>query len=249
MEYRMDYFIRMISKIVGWGTGFIMIGVLLNKFNALGGWSTYEVIFLYALNVFCYSIAATFTMGPFSNLEKNIQLGEFDEVLIRPVNPLFYYASKKVSAGYTSNYILCIGLFILCIKALDIQMTPLTFLLFVVHILGGVLIHAAGFMMTCIPAFWFVKSRSIHNLFYKNMDSFLDYPITIYSKTVQVLLTFVLPYAFINFYPAQQFLGKGEQALFHPILQFLTPIIGIFLFILSYIFWTIGINSYKSTGS
>ncbi|TCK92751.1 ABC-2 type transport system permease protein [Natranaerovirga hydrolytica] len=249
MEYRLDYFFRMVSKILGWGTGFIMIFILLNQFNTLGEWNTYEVIFLYALHILTYSIAATFVMGPFSNLEKNIRSGEFDEVLTRPVNPLFYYVFRKVSAGYTSNYILCIGLFMICFNQLDITLNVTQLIVFIITIIGGSLIQGAAFMIMCIPAFWVVKSKSIFRLFYQSLSDFSQYPLSIYNKSIQGILTFVFPYAFINFYPSQYFLEKTDGVFFHPSFMFLTPLLGVLLILVAYIFWLIGINNYKSTGS
>jgi ABC-2 type transport system permease protein len=65
---------------------------------------------------------------------------------------------------------------------------------------------------------------------------------------VQVILTFILPYGFINFYPAQLFLGKDDY-LFHPSLPYATLPVGLGLFSLAYRFWRYGINRYQGTGS
>jgi ABC-2 type transport system permease protein len=59
----------------------------------------------------------------------------------------------------------------------------------------------------------------------------------------------VLPYAFINFYPAQFILGKEDYLGFPPVLVYLTPAVGIILFVVAYQFWRVGLNHYKSTGS
>jgi ABC-2 type transport system permease protein len=80
------------------------------------------------------------------------------------------------------------------------------------------------------------------------MRDAVNYPISIYGKAITILLTFGIPYAFISFYPAQYLLdGKGET-LFHPVLQYGTPVVGIVMFLLAYKFWTIGVNRYESTG-
>ena len=78
---------------------------------------------------------------------------------------------------------------------------------------------------------------------------FIEYPITIYDRWLQLFLTVVIPYAFVSFYPAQHFLDKDGQALFHPALQYGTPLVGIFMFALACGFWRFGVNHYQSTGS
>lgn len=248
MEYRMDYFFRMIAKIFSWSTGFIMISILLYKFKAIGGWNTYEVMFLYALDVLSYSIAATFFMGPCENLATSIHSGQFDEVLTRPVNSLCYYVCRKVSAGYVSNYVISIIIIVICFTNLHISLSIFKFFMLIVVILGASLIQGAAFLITTIPSFWLIKSKSLYALFYSNLTNFLQYPLNIYKKSIQIFLTFILPYGFINFYPAQYFLGK-DDVLFHPAFQFLTPIVGIFLFTIACFFWEFAINHYKSTGS
>lgn len=247
LEYRGQYFMRMLSKVISWSSGFIMILVLLNRFNRIGNWGTYEILFLYALDVLSYSIAGTFFMGPFGKLPHLIIRGELDQILVRPVNPLVYLICTKVSAGYTSNYIIGITVIIICINKLNITIAIGGVLWFILVILGASLIQAAGFIATAVPAFWFLKSEGLNQIFYKNLTGFISYPLSIYSKGIQVLLTFIIPYAFINYYPSQLFLGKQE--LFHPVFRYLTPLVGVLVFYLAYLFWKRGLNAYQGTGS
>ncbi len=248
MEYRTQYFLRMVTKTVAWLTGFILISVLLYRFRAISGWSTYEVLFLYTLDVLSYSLAATFFLSPFQNLSRNIRLGMFDEVLTKPVNPLLYYMCTKTSAGYVNNYIISVVVLGLCFKNLQIKLTVAKLIALVIVLLGATLIQSAAFMLTNIPAFWLVKSNSLYRLFFSNITGFLQYPLSIYNRSVQIILTFILPYAFVNYYPAQYFLGK-EEYLFHPLFQYLTPLVGVLFFTLAYFLWKLGINNYQSTGS
>lgn len=249
LEYRMDYFIRTVGKIFTWSTGFIMIGILLSKFKTIGSWTTYEVMFLYSLDVLSFSIAATFLVAPCNLLASNIQSGNFDEVLVRPVNSLFYYVCRGVSAGYTSNYAISVIIMVICFINLNIHLSPIKILMLILVIIGASLIQGAAFLITTIPAFWLIENRQLMSLFYGNLTRFLQYPITIYHKGIQILLTFILPYAFINFYPAQYFLNKNDFSMFHPIFQYLTPVVGVVTFAVAYWFWHFGINHYKSTGS
>lgn len=247
LEYRGQFFIRMISKIVSWSTGFVMILVLLNQFERVGSWGMYEILFLYSLEMLSSSLARTFFMSPFTKLPQLIIRGELDQILVRPVNPLIYLICTKVSAGYISNYIMGIIVINICIEKLQININFCSFIWLVLVVLGATLIQAAGFMITSIPAFWILKSDGLMDIFYRNMISFINYPISIYNRGIQILLTFILPYAFINYYPSQFFLGKQE--LFHPFFQFMTPFVGFIVFIGAYLFWRRGLNSYQGTGS
>lgn len=247
LEYRGQYFMRLLSKVIAWSSGFIMILVLLDRFQVIGTWSKYQVLFLYALDMLSYSIAATFFMGPFGRLPRLIQRGELDQILLRPVNPMVYLVCTKVSAGYTSNYVIGIAMIAICIGRLGISFEIGSFLWLCVVLLGASLIQASAFIATAVPAFWILKSDGLQEIFYKNLEDFIAYPLSIYNKGIQILLTFVLPYGFINFYPSQHFLGKQE--LFHPVFQYLTPVVGLALFAGAYRFWKAGLDVYEGTGS
>ncbi len=247
LEYRLSYILRTFSKVINWFAGFVMILVLLSKFQSMGGWSMYEILFLYAMNELSYALAATFCMGTFSRLSRHIQNGSFDQVLTKPISPLLYLVCLNVSAGYTSNYVIGIVMISVCLSKLSIVLTAGKIAWLVIVILGAACIHAAGFTATNVPAFWMIKNSSAMGLFYWQPMRFVEYPLTIYNTAIQGILTFVLPYAFISFYPAQYFLGK--ETLFHPALQFMTPVVGVLLLGLAYLFWLKGVNSYKSTGS
>jgi ABC-2 type transport system permease protein len=247
LEYRAAYATRMVGKVLSFGSGFALIAILLSRFNAIGSWSTYEVLFLYSLNIFSYSVGATFTM-PVHDIAPRIRAGQIDSILTKPVNPMLYYMCHNISAGYTSNYVLGLGVMLLCLFRLDIQVTFFKALYLLLSVLGGALIHGAALIACGVPAFWLVQSKALSRVLYEEIVDFVEYPLSIYTRSIQAILTFVLPYAFINFYPAQMFLSKGDT-LFSPVLQYLTPAVGVLCFGLAYLFWNKGLNAYGSAGT
>ena len=98
-------------------------------------------------------------------------------------------------------------------------------------------------------AFWIVRHKSMTEFIVWFLREFADYPVSIYLRALQIILTFVLPYAFINFFPAQYFLQKNDFLLFHPLIQYLSPAVGAIMFAIAVVFWKIGLRHYQSTGS
>ena len=47
-------------------------------------------------------------------------------------------------------------------------------------------------------------------------QEFTRYPISIYSRGVRLLLTFVVPFAFMNYFPARYFLHKAHEGAMLP---------------------------------
>ena len=79
--------------------------------------------------------------------------------------------------------------------------------------------------------------------------SFIQYPLNIYPRYIQLILTFVLPYGFINFYPVVNLLKKHELAFGGTLLGALFPAIAILLFVISIWAWNNSIKKYSSVGS
>ena len=114
--------------------------------------------------------------------------------------------------------------------------------------LGGSLIFAGIRIIIAAIAFWAVNNSSLVHLFVYSSREFLLYPLNIYSGSVKLLLTFLIPLGFINFYPAHYFLNKSTNDLFHPIFIYATFPIGVFIYTISLLIWKIGQNAYESAG-
>ena len=78
---------------------------------------------------------------------------------------------------------------------------------------------------------------------------FTRYPLSIYARPVRYVLTFLLPFAFINYFPATYFLDKTDATLGLPIaIGLITPLIGIVFSLLAYAFWRAGLDRYQGVG-
>ena len=80
------------------------------------------------------------------------------------------------------------------------------------------------------------------------MFRFKDYtksPASIFSGIFKVIFTFIIPIAFVAYYPSLMILEPGSA----PLLSKISPLIGIFFFYLSYKFRMPGVKKYDFTGS
>lgn len=248
VEYRGAFLTGAFAQTISYGTTFILMWILISKFKTLNGWKSYEVLFLYAFDLCSYALAAFFIFNLSNILPNMIQTGEFDDVLTKPLNPFVHIVCREFNIGYFTHISLSVFVFILCFKKLYISVSILKIAFLVICLLGAALIQAAGMLATTVPSFWLVQNNSLRYIFF-NVKNFIQYPVSLYNRAIQIFLTIIVPYAFINFYPAQYFLRKDDFMIFHPVFQYLTPAVGIVLLILAYRFWLLGVNSYKSTGS
>jgi len=249
LEYRLGFLTEMFTTIVFYGTTGLTLWILLDRFKVIKGWTLYQALFLFNLNVIAYGIAAFVFYWSMVYMEQMIQRGEFDIVLIRPMNSLLYTIMGRNYPSFIGHLILGAILFVICGVHLAIHVTALKVVFLVLDIGGAVLIHSALFVMVGALTFWIVRSYSLFDVMTNTFDHLIDYPVSIYGKAIQGFLTFIIPMAFINFYPARFFLQRTGDNLFNPVLQYGTPAVGIVFFFLAYQLWKIGVNRYESTGS
>ena len=127
----------------------------------------------------------------------------------------------------------------------QIQWNGLKVLVLIGAILGGAIIQMVLFLLIGSVSFWTVRSGSLASIFYAFKD-FLNYPLYVYGEEVLLFLTYILPMAFINYYPALYILEKEES---RNVLNFLTFPVSLVLVGIAVFVWKKSLNHYNSTGS
>ena len=84
---------------------------------------------------------------------------------------------------------------------------------------------------------------------YWQMRKFAGYPISIFPKVIQFLMTYIVPFAFVNYFPASYLLGKDISNKYNNAYLWAVPFIGMVLYALVYLFWRYSLRHYKSSGN
>lgn len=210
LEYKAAFWVASFAQILNYSVDLLLLWLLVLRFRNLGGWMADEIVFLYSLQLLSYAIAGTFFFGCCTYLNDRIQSGQFDEALTLPMHPLVYEVFSHFTTDYIRHFVLALAFFIFSALRLQIELSFVKILMLVLNLLGGALINSAALLIFSMPNFWMVKGNSVLDLFYYDVLPFINYPITIFPTFLHVILTFFLPYAFVNFYPAQYFLGKSD---------------------------------------
>ncbi len=248
MEYKFSFISDVITNILVYVFRYFGIWILLRNFVSIGGSNYYEIMFIFNLNLIPYGIAGMFIWAPMRNIEEMVKSGSFDSMLIYPINPFLHVISRNFQHTFLGQFIIGLIAFTVSCVNLGIVLSFDKILWLVLDILGGVLIFSAIMILPASISFWVTKSNALVNAFIQ-FRKFVDYPLVVYDRWMQVLLTFVLPFAFISYYPSFKFLKNKQDILFHPSLQYLTPVVGIVVFLLALGIWQLGIHRYNSTGS
>ena len=112
-------------------------------------------------------------------------------------------------------------------RKLSIEWTIGSVLFYSASMFSAFVIFSSITVFTGTISFWTIRSEEIVSLLTNNnygLKNYTDYPITIYSKGMQFILTFIVPYAFTGYYPVGHLLGKNSA---HPGFAYLSPLIAV----------------------
>lgn len=240
--YRLDCIVGMISQVVTQLVEIIFIWIVFQNTDSLAGWNFRQILLLYGVTLisigisdFCFD--ALYDIGP-----KYIRNGEFDKILLRPVHPLISIIGS--SKEFTALGYFVLGLF-LTITMLIKLMIPITIVLVLkiifFSIVGAAIIGAINTIFS-IASFWTYRSNEVIWSFYR-VYTFAQYPLGIYNQLIKLLITAILPFAFVAYYPTMNYLGMNSKMIY------IAPIIMVILWIIAIKLWNLALNKYRSTGT
>jgi ABC-2 type transport system permease protein len=245
MEYRLDFFIGIFAIFITNALSIVFFWVIFQHIPVLNGWRFEQILFLVGLSYLTIAMWHVFLSGPSPHrIERHIRNGEFDRILLKPINPLLLLIISRIDDDGFGDIIAGILILSYASSTLSITWTLQNIAFIILTMFGGVLIIFSVILLLSTATFWIVRSGMLSQIFWP-LIKFVELPLDIYNPFVIFFLTFILPFGFVNYYPAQVFLGKGLLTY----VSYLTPLVGIILFFIAYSAWKYGIKNYTSTGS
>lgn len=242
LVYRLDFIVGIISQIITQAVEVIFIFIVFQNTENLAGWSFRQVLLLYGITLISVGIKTFCTDGLYEFGPKYIKEGEFDKILLRPVHPLIsIFGSTKefVAMGYLG---LGLAITVMMLIQLSIPITAvLIFKILFFSIIGAIIISAINTIFS-IASFWTYRSNEVIWSF-DRVYTLTQYPLDIYSAFIKFLITFILPFAFVAYYPTMSYLGMNKYMIY------LSPIVAVVLWIIAVKVWNWALNKYRSTGS
>jgi ABC-2 type transport system permease protein len=243
MEYRLNFFIGVISTVIQQGAWLLTIWVVMRQIPNMQGWSFPEVLLIYGLITLAQSLNHMFADNLWTIGWAYIRSGQFDRFLVRPIDPLFHLLADRFCHDGIGHFAVGGVLVASAAATLGLVWTPLKVLYLVVAVLSGGAIFVSLNLLTATTAFWIVESIPVTQVIF-NQHEFAKYPLSIYHRGIQFLLTWIIPYGFASFYPASYLLGRDVG-----VLAWLGPAIAVVLVGVSYRVWQFGLRHYTGTGS
>jgi ABC-2 type transport system permease protein len=241
-QYRVDFVISIVASILHDGSVLLFLTTIFANVRQLEGWSFHETLLTWGLAMVCRNLANGLFDVP-HRIHMYVQSGELDRLLVRPLEPLIQIAGER---GITLPALgrALVGVIAILAILPELQLPWWGALYLPLAVISGVLIMFSMQLLISCLSFWFTNTVSVLSTA-TWMYQFGQYPVTIFALPLRLVLTWVLPYAMMGFYPAAFLLRGGEYRLY----GLLVPLMALLFLGLSLSAWRVGLGHYQSTGS
>jgi ABC-2 type transport system permease protein len=242
LEYKISFFVGMFSNFYCYLITFLSVWILVSRFGNIGGWEFDEISFLYGMNLMTYAIAGMF-FWPIFRIESDVTGGNLDYYMIRPLGIVRQLVCSHFGDTFIGQIIVAAIFIINSISKRNINIICL-----IIMIVSGTALQAAAMIILGSLSFWTKRSSQLSDILYYDFRKFVDYPLSIFPKWINFLMTFIIPWALISYYPALIVLNKANN-VFEYTMGYLTPIISILCFAMAIRIFYIGLEKYEGSGS
>lgn len=243
MQYKISFFLTTIGQCLTTFFSFLSMYFLFARFGNIKNYNFNEVLLCFSTIFMSFSLAECFGRG-FDNFSSIISDGGFDRILTRPRNEVLQVLGTKIELTRIGKLVQALIIFIYSINTCGVHFSPDKILTLILMITGGTFLFFGLFMISAVICFFTIESLEVINIFTDGGRELAQYPLDIYKTSVLRFFTFVIPLAFVNYYPLLYIIRRS-----HNILYMLSPLIACLFVIPSYILWRFGVRHYTGTGS
>lgn len=248
MQYRAN-FVAGILGLIFWNViNLGLIGVLVTQFTNLNNWTVWELVFLYCLWIVGHSLYSLF-FSHTTQMENYLIAGTFDQFLLRPASPIIQFLGRELQHIEIADALIGLTGISLAYTQLNLHWDGWKWGFFLIAVFSGAVIELAVNLLIACSAFWTGRSRSgfiLVNQFYSLVH---QYPIDIFGTAFRVIVTGLIPVAFMNYYPALFLLDKINRTSSGWWLSYMSPLVALLLIRIVAIVWRLALNRYSSSGS
>jgi ABC-2 type transport system permease protein len=247
LQYRASLALETVGQALVGLLDFAAILVLFHNVPALGEWSVEEVALLFGLSGVAFSLTDAAT-GNLDRLPQLIREGNFDLMLVRPRGTLFQVATSDFQLRRVGRAAMALGVLAYALTANDIEWTSLRVAVLVLAVPSGVVVFAAVWVSAICIVFWAIEGTETANTFTYGGQYLAQYPINIFDQWLRRFLAYMVPTAFVVYFPALYVLGKEDPLGLPTALQFLAPLAAVVAVILARVVWGFAVRHYQSAG-
>lgn len=211
LQYRSNFLVEMIVSAGTALMGLIPLVFVFDHAASIGGWSFHEALLVTAFFLVLSGLVGAFVAPNLNAVVEGVRRGNFDYLLIRPVDAQLLASAQKVAPAKLWELVAGVGVGLYAFRVLPAPT------------LGGAL-GALGLLLAGLAAMYSVwlgviclsfRFVRVDNLSYL-LTAITDagrWPISVYKGFARVALTVVVPVALTTSFPAMALLGRMDGLL------------------------------------
>lgn len=249
LQYKVNVVVDVLTYFGVTSMEFLTMLIYFVQFPSMLGWHIGEVAMLGGVTSFSFGLAELFGAG-IDVFDETIRRGDFDRVLLRPLNALILVASSEFRLRRLGRMTEGVLAFLFSLALLhNVNWTLFKALALLVGVLSAALIFVSILLMGATLCFWTVQTTELTSILYYGGREMLSYPITIYHQAMQRILLFVVPLAFGTYMPTCYLLNRALPLNLPTWTVFLSPFSALAFSSVAVWVWRFGVRHYQSTGS
>ncbi|EKD80597.1 MAG: hypothetical protein ACD_40C00052G0011 [uncultured bacterium] len=230
------------GKLFRLATAFLFIWVIMERAKLIAGYNLSQAIFILALFNFISSLTQLFMRGIYIFRQKVVD-GTFDFYLLNPLSELFYSLFSYTDPLDLILFFPYLGIVIWAWVATGFPITLISFLfLFLIIIISEIMILSWHIFIISIGVRYLEVDNTI--MLYRDLERMGAFPVSIYGKLGENILTYAFPFALMATIPANLVFG-----LFNPWYLFGFAALSILQLKISLWYWHRSLLSYSSASS
>ena len=246
LEYPVSFWTMTVGGVLSTGIDFVGIWVMFTHLTTYGGFTLREMGFLYGSSQLGIGIA-DLAVGNVERIGQQVRLGRLDAMMTKPVPLLVQVCADQFQLRRISRVVQ--GAAVLTWASWTVDWTPTKVLVLVGMVAcGGVIFFGAFVAFSCVQ-FWTTDASEFANAFTYGGATLLTYPLTVFPQRIVLGLTFLLPLAFVNWYPSLYILGRSGSSTLPSWFAVLSPVVAALTLLVAGLVWRAGVRHYTSTGS
>jgi ABC-2 type transport system permease protein len=247
LQYRLSFALDAVGMFLVSFLDFVAVLIIFHNVPRLGTFTVEEVAFLYATSCMSFAIA-DLVVGHLDEFNDRIRTGNFDVMLLRPRSTLFQVVSADFHLRRLGKFTQGAVVFVYAVWALDVSWDAgRVAMTFAMVICGAVIFVSVWVFMICV-VFWTVEGDETANAFTYGGQFLTEFPIDIYGRWVRRLLAYLIPMAFVAYFPALYVLDKPDPLGLPRFLQFSSPLVAALGAVAAGAMWRTAVRHYRSAG-
>jgi ABC-2 type transport system permease protein len=247
-SYRASFVTMTVSNTVITFLDFAVILIMFRHLDAFGGFTLAQIAVLYGLSGMGIGLA-DLLVGNVELLGQRVRDGTLDQMLVRPVPALVQVAADRFALRRVGRVLQAGAVLAWALTTAGIDWTPARVVVLAAAVVAGGLIFSSLFVMGGAFQVFAGDASEVANAFTYGGNTLTQYPLAIYPVELVRAVTFLVPLAFVNWYPALYVLGVDDPFGLPGWFQLASPVVAALFVLVAALTWRSALRAYRSTGS